>query len=207
MIPAFREITLDIASVLEKYDPAGKLESYFDALLEENSRVNLVSRETSRDDLRRLTAESLLPFDLIDSGPVSHYLDIGTGGGFPAFPILLTQPIGEAVLVERTTKKAAALDRITSSLSELSGSNIRIENRTFEEFKSPSSFDLITLRLVRLTPPLLKKILPCLADRGSFIYYASPEGLNLPGSIRAETVRYRSGESDVAKSFTLMTRK
>ncbi len=207
MIPSSEIIHIESTSILKRYDPTDRLRSYFTLLMEENSRVNLVSRETSDDDLRRLAAESLLPFDVFDPVRVDRYLDIGSGGGFPAFPILLCRNIAQSVLVERTIKKAAALERIVTSLNEQSELAVRIVNKSFEEWKSSGKFDLITLRLVRLVPLLLKKILPLLNPGGCFIYYAAPEKLSVPAGYDVRTVRYSSDQSDVIKSVTLIRKK
>jgi hypothetical protein len=94
-------VSFDITELLAKYDPKGKLESYHDLLMAENQRVNLVSRETTREDFERLIAESLLPLEILTSG-FGSYLDIGSGGGFPAVPILMTERVvGESILLER----------------------------------------------------------------------------------------------------------
>ncbi|HVP06296.1 MAG TPA: hypothetical protein VMS71_00535, partial [Candidatus Acidoferrum sp.] len=58
------DFTLDVAGIRAKYDPTKRLDLYYSLLMEENKRVNLVSRETSREDFDRMVAESLLPFDV-----------------------------------------------------------------------------------------------------------------------------------------------
>ena len=65
MTPQAETLVLDIPEILNRFDPSNRRQAYFDLLLKENRRVNLVSRETSHDHLVRLTAESLLPLSLI----------------------------------------------------------------------------------------------------------------------------------------------
>ncbi len=169
-------INLSSADLFSKYDPDQKLELFFDLLTEENKRVNLVSRETNRDDLRRLAAESLAPLELIGEKRYRSYLDIGSGGGFPSIPIMMAAAAGvieieHVRLIERTQKRAAALGRI------ISGLNLQAEivPEDFPGKDTSTKFDLVTLRYVKLTPKLLTAIFKSLHRFGLFIYYSQPE--------------------------------
>ena len=199
--PPVRRLPFDVDSVLTEYDPDGRLERFFEILMVENSKVNLVSRETSPADLRRLAAESLLPLELMET-PARAYLDIGSGGGFPAIPIVLSGRSGsKTVLVERTLKKAAALDRIRSSLALTA----QVLPRTFEEVKFDDLFDLVTLRWVKLDPALLRRIGQVLAPGGSLIHYSSP----LPeySGFEVTSCEFVCPESSATKQFTLYKKK
>ncbi len=189
--------------LLKKYDPENKLEHYFRLLLEENKRVNLVSRETGEagvGELKKLAAQSLVPFEIINLGTVGSYLDIGSGGGFPAVPILMTLEVSpRRLLVERTQKKAAALRRILLKL------DIRAElaKQTFEEVAIDAPFDLITLRLVKLTPQLFDKIFSALTEGGIFIYYAIPDFEMVGPSLSHKMYRYSTVPGGQISYFTL----
>lgn len=196
-------IRLETASMLERVDPDGRLEKYWTALMAENQAVNLVSRETSLEDFNRLAAESLLPLEHLNLPDTGRYLDIGSGGGFPALPILLTKTVTGACLFERTGKKAAALARIVSSLDL----DVDIRCESFDEAKVRPIYDLATIRCVKLNLPLLMKTLLCLADGGLFIYYSTPE---FTLDLRHVTVRgysYRSDPSGPTKCFTVFQKQ
>jgi 16S rRNA (guanine527-N7)-methyltransferase len=176
MIQESSPINLSSADLFGKYDPDEKLEPFFDLLMEENKRVNLVSRETKRDDLRRLSAESLAPLELIGEKRCRFYLDIGSGGGFPSIPIMTAAASGvieveQVRLIERTQKRAAALGRITSGLNL----QAEIVPEDFPGKDTSTKFDLVTLRYVKLTPKLLTAIFESLHRSGLFIYYSQPE--------------------------------
>ncbi|MBD3258126.1 hypothetical protein GF377_06810 [candidate division GN15 bacterium] len=165
---------LDVDELLDRYLATEKLDIFFDLLMKENQNVNLVSRETSRDDLRRLAAESVLPLEMTP-GPFSRYVDVGSGGGFPAVPLVLTRKVmEETILVERTQKKAAALKRISDLLGLPGLHRVQISNKTFEELPVDRPYDLITIRYVKLTPTLLKHVLKHLHPAGVCIYYSRP---------------------------------
>ena len=188
---------IDQAAILGRYLDPGKLDRYYSVLMDHNSRVNLVSRETSRVDFDRLVAESLLPLDQIKT-PVASYIDIGAGGGFPSFPILLSGRVSDgAHLIERTEKKARALKTMLTQLSL----NAQVIPRNLEEVKDLSPVSLITLRLVKLDRLLLARLVSLLQPGGILVYYSQPE---FPVTTPAcETFTFRSSQLSEPKSFTI----
>lgn len=190
---------LDIAKTIAEHDPDNRLEEFFQLLMNENKRINLVSRETSHSDLSRMAAESLHPLYHIGrkEGAVARYLDIGSGGGFPAIPILLSLNPETATLVERTQKKAVALGRIIRSLQI----QANIQCQTYEECEYTEPFDLITLKYVKLTPKLLKSIRGNLSPGGILIYYAAP----LFTLSHCATYQFTEGRSTTVKSYSIIS--
>ena len=167
---------LHIENPTEWLREAGFLEPinrYLDLLQDENKRINLVSRETSREDLIRLATESLIPLasSALKGTGVGRYLDIGSGGGFPAIPIVLVHQPKASILLERRQKKAAALNRFLTGLNIGGAESLPV---TFEEFVSEQKFDLVTVRLVRLEKRMLSRVAKCLASGGSFLCYGEP---------------------------------
>ncbi len=194
----------DTATILRTYDPKQKLQVYFDLLKKENQRLNLVSRETSEHGLLQLAAESIFPLSLIDRAFFSSYLDIGSGGGFPSIPIILTGAVAASTLVERTQKKAAAVRRMLLSL----GFRARIEPVSFEEsLVEPGSYDLITMRLVRLTGPMLAKIGELLTDDGVFLHWNAVDGDIKTGSYEVSTVSFAPDGSSDIHTVSILSRK
>jgi 16S rRNA (guanine(527)-N(7))-methyltransferase RsmG len=194
-------LTLDIASVVAKYDPSHRIDRYFELLMAENQKINLVSRETSRAEFDRMVAESLLPFEAVGAQHGS-YLDIGSGGGLPAIPILLTQTIsGNVCLLERTQKKATALQRISGSLNI----NATVLARTFEEFSTNLKFGLVTLRYVKLSKPILERVLEILNDDGLFLYYSSPSFSTK--EFNTQVYSFTNPQDGAVKGFSVFRRK
>ncbi len=195
-------VTFAPGALLAKYDSTGRLSSYFDILKTENQKVNLVSRETINTGLEILAAESLLPLELIERESFRSYLDIGSGGGFPAMPIILAGQVETAALAERTSKKTLALSRIAKGLN-LADDTIQIHKVSFEEHNFAMKFDLVTLRLVALTQRILKKVESVLSDDGHFVYYSSPpEGLSITGW-QSVTYCYQVDNPTRQKAFTI----
>lgn len=195
-------VAFDPGEILKRQDPCGKLPAYFEILKRENQKVNLVSRETLSEGLETLAAESLLPFDVINSAGFGSYLDIGTGGGMPAIPILLCREIGNATLLERNARKYLALRRI------LRGLNFDLERMTpaegnFEEVDFESKFELITLRLVALTDKVSRKVSGLLTDKGHFVYYSQPAESFSTKALSGVTYRYQRDSGSPFKHFTV----
>ncbi len=196
------KIHLDIGKLLEKYDH-NKIEAYYTSLKSENEKLNLVSRETIESKLPQLVAESLLPFEQIEKKSYLNYLDIGSGGGLPSIPIMLTHNIENSILTERIGKKADSLVRMKESLSL---ENLTVFSKQVEECKFEKQFDLITMRLVKLNNRLLIKISKILSKDGLFIYYHKPEFEVSDKSLSVVTYSYSSGPNSVDKYFSLISK-
>lgn len=194
-------IEFDVNAVLSRHVDREALDRYYVELMKENAVVNLVSRETSRSNFDRLSAESLLPLDVMPK-QITNYLDIGAGGGIPAIPLILSGRIsGQTILVERTLKKAAALGRIKGSLKI----QCQVIARTFEELSLSDRFDLITLRLVRLDLSLLRKIAPQLSEDGRLVYYSTKE-IPFKG-LKTDSYSFTDSEQGFIKYFTVFRTK
>lgn len=74
-----------------------------------NARINLISRHASMLVIEEHIKHSLLmaAFDEFYAG--KHYLDIGSGGGLPSFPLAITENELEFTAVDIVEKKVTAL--------------------------------------------------------------------------------------------------
>ncbi len=185
--------------ILSKYSLTDKVETYFQLLKKENRNLNLVSRETIESGLIELAAESIYPLEHIQDNNFENYLDIGSGGGFPSIPLILTEKVKKVSLVDRRQKKAGALRRILLEMSFRAD----IYADSFEQVKFFVFFDLITMRLVKLDKKMLKQIMSLLNNNGIFIYYSVPEfdvnNLNLTSATHC----YSTQSDSPSKSFTI----
>lgn len=188
-----------IEDLLKKHTRDGRLQDYLSLLTLENEKINLVSRETSASDLKRLIAESVIPFEKLELESVNRYLDIGSGGGLPAIPIIIALNPKQSILIERRNKKASALRRISLEL-EIKPTIIE---QTFEDIVFDNTFDLITVRLVRLSGPILNKISEILSHSAVFIYYGAFQSSNCPRNLSYSVHSYATSDDTPAKSFTL----
>lgn len=195
-------LELDTSHLLEECDPPGTLKAYFDLLRTENKKINLVSRETITTGLESLAAESLLPFEIIERDSFDSYFDVGSGGGFPSIPVILTKNVQKGLLFERTEKKSLALERILKGL-KIDRRCFRVRLDDFGRQTLTVEADLITMRLVKLTPKILKSAFAILRHGGFFVYYAeASEKIDLSGYTHA-TYCYKLKNDLPDKQFTI----
>jgi len=126
-------------------DIATDLEAFAALLIKWNKTHNLVSRETVRELWPRHIADSLQLLELIEPADQT-FLDLGSGGGFPAIPLAIALR-RQHILVEPVGKKASFLKAVSREL----GLDLRVETRRAEEVGDLPSVDVITSRaLARL---------------------------------------------------------
>ena len=146
---------------------AAPLARYLSLLLEANEGMNLVSRAAAvpRELVGRHLGDALAGLaHLPEAGPRRlRLLDIGSGGGLPAIPMLLTRKDLTATLVESTKKKVRFLEELRAPLElTFEVSDARFPD-SFPMAKTPP-FDLLTTRavaraggIVRAARPILRR--------------------------------------------------
>lgn len=199
------QLKFDIQALLDHCGQRDKLYHYYELLKTENLKVNLVSRETINTGLDRLTAESLLPLEMVEKTEYTNHLDIGSGGGFPAIPLHLCDQIKSSNLVERINKKASALTRIVEGL-DLSH-RIAVFPQNLEEIKFEKRFDLITIRQVKLTESFFVKIFRNLQKNGHLFYYSKLEFSLKKYNAHSVTGSYSTSPDSINKTITVITKK
>jgi 16S rRNA (guanine527-N7)-methyltransferase len=134
-------------------------------LSEKNEEMNLVStRAAEPAALARHLADSLagLPFLPPPRPALLRLLDLGSGGGFPAIPILLVRRDVEGTLVDSVRKKCDFLSAAAGGLALTA----RIVNARFpDSFPMAKSgpFDVLTTRAVGSAGALVRAARPALA--------------------------------------------
>ncbi len=147
-------------------------EIYHRWLIEENRKINLISRQTSPDEIwTQHLLDSLLSIKHVDfSG--KNILDFGTGGGFPGIPLAIVYPNASVTLLDSRKKKIQALRSAVDvlHLSNCSFLDIRIEEITE---KLNDSFDVIVSRSVKMLPEFRKPLMRLLKKKGVLVLYKS----------------------------------
>ncbi len=87
------------------------LTHHLNLLLRWNQKLNLTSVTAPPEIVRRHFAESLFVGNLLPMGS-GTLADIGSGAGFPGFPIAVLKPSVQVTLVESVAKKAAFLKEL-----------------------------------------------------------------------------------------------
>lgn len=118
-----------------------QLEEYIDLLLWWNKKINLVSRNVSRETLSEHVIHSLIPacMGLLNSSDC--IVDAGTGGGLPGIPLSVIYPGKRFILNDIVVKKAMAVKQIARNLNL---SNTEVQSGSIEEIDAQSPFVIVT---------------------------------------------------------------
>jgi 16S rRNA (guanine527-N7)-methyltransferase len=109
------------------------LSTYYEKLSQWNPRLHLVAPCSPQEFARRHVLESLMASTLLSDGAV--IVDIGSGGGLPAIPLLLHRPDINATLIEASAKKAVFLQEAIRAIA--SGKRTQVIARRFQEIDKP----------------------------------------------------------------------
>ena len=152
-----------------------RMEAYVELLLAANERLNL-TRLTHPDEVARghlLDALAALP-QLGDVQPALA-IDLGSGGGVPAFPLAIARPDLSWLLVESVGKKAQALAGFAEALAL---ANVSVVAERAELIGRDPHYrergGLVTARAVASLPVLAELALPLLAQGGLLLAWKGP---------------------------------
>jgi 16S rRNA (guanine527-N7)-methyltransferase len=97
-------------------DHEQEMETYLDALLEWNEKINLISRNVSRETVREHIIHSLLPIPLGLLTWHNKWIDSGTGGGLPGIPLAICEEELFWYLNDNVRKKMKAVGDIVETI-------------------------------------------------------------------------------------------
>jgi 16S rRNA (guanine527-N7)-methyltransferase len=120
---------------------ARTFEAHYKLLLHWNQRLNLTRITSLEDAVERHYAESLFLAAHLPAG-VQTIVDVGSGAGFPGFPVAVAHPELRVSLLESDQRKAAFL-RESSDLA----ANIEVLAVRAESFQR--EFDMVISRAVQ----------------------------------------------------------
>ena len=164
--------------------------AYFAELVaEKNEKVNLISRKDVESIIENhIFLSSYLTKYLPEK--CTHFLDIGTGGGFPGIPLAIMRPETKGVLIDSTGKK---IDAVKEFVDRLKLSNVTVINGRVEsqEFLSEYSefFDLIISRATVPLINLLRYALPLVKEKA---FLASVKGGDIEEEFKKALSKYKA---------------
>lgn len=142
---------------------------YIKAFLEENSKINLISKNDEKFLWEKHIVDSLaIEYFFKQYGFPQTILDVGTGGGFPAIPIAITYNNIEVTALDSIAKKIRAIDSIKNRLGI---NNLITVCSRVEDIKD--KFDLVTARAVASLDKISEYALPRVKNGGYFITFKS----------------------------------
>ncbi|MDR3701109.1 MAG: 16S rRNA (guanine(527)-N(7))-methyltransferase RsmG [Candidatus Sulfopaludibacter sp.] len=121
-------------------DQVSLLEAHYELLKRWNQTLNLTRIENAGEAVERHYCESLFLGAHLPSGSLG-VADLGSGGGFPGFPVAVLRPDCFVTLVESHQRKAVFLKEVARSVP-----NVRVVAKRGEEV--PERFDHVISRAV-----------------------------------------------------------
>ncbi|MEZ5357406.1 MAG: RsmG family class I SAM-dependent methyltransferase [Candidatus Zixiibacteriota bacterium] len=178
--------------ILSRHIEPEKLGLYLTEVEKANEKFSLFSRNLQRGDLEALVADCLVADELglIGETP-GRVVDIGSGWGLPAIPLLLATNKIDITLVERSQKKADFLALLLHKLSL----SAHVHAGDIQTLPEDAKFDVIISRRVALEKKLISQIRRHANPGATIIYY----GTAFPHDVfeSAKVVEYSLDNSDV----------
>jgi len=163
------------AGVVLDAELKARLETYFRLLSVWNTKINLTGfnlSEVSPEALDKLIIEPLLAARHVATGATT-LIDIGSGGGSPAIPMLLALRL-RGVLVEAKTRKSVFL---REALRALEMNRCEVITARYEELLARpdlhEAHDLLTIRAVRVEPRILMNLQAFIRPSGEMFLFRS----------------------------------
>jgi 16S rRNA (guanine527-N7)-methyltransferase len=116
------------------------LEAHYDLLLRWNKRVNLTTITSLNEAVERHYCESLFLGQHLPAGN-QRVVDVGSGAGFPGFPLAILRPECSVTLVESHQRKAVFLREASRKIL-----NVRVVAKRAEDVEE--EFDHLISRAV-----------------------------------------------------------
>jgi 16S rRNA (guanine527-N7)-methyltransferase len=142
-----------------------QLRIYLDTLLTWNRKLALVSQRDPLQIIDKHVADSLFAASrCVDEDAV---VDLGSGAGFPAFPIAIARPAARVCLIESRGKKASFLEEVrrAASIRNALVCHRRIES-VAKDLEHRSQYSLATARALTNLDEFHRMARPFLAAGG-----------------------------------------
>ncbi len=152
------------------------------AVVAVNQRLHLTSITDPREFLERHIGEAFEGAALLAEDVRGTLLDVGSGNGYPALPLVAARPGLRPLLAEASAKKAEFLQGVLGGWSA-SGGEVRLAHvQRASDLEGIDSVRVITTRGAGGWTRLLPKLAPLLGPEGVILLWAGAE---------VETVRHR----------------
>ena len=177
-----------------------KFETYFNELVEYNTKVNLTAITDKQDVYIKHFFDSCLASEFIPNN--AKVADIGTGAGFPGVPLKIVRNDINLNLVDSLNKRIIFLDYLKQKI----GVKYNTYHSRAEDFCANTSnrenFDVVVSRAVAKLNTLAEYCLPLIKVGGLFIAYKGGEvEQEVQESLNA--IKILGGKVEEIKNFSL----
>ena len=186
------------AGIIISEQQANQFVKLCDFMVEYNENVNLTSITEFSEVVVKHFVDSVLPFTMVDIPEGSSFIDVGTGAGFPALPLLIFRPDLNGTLCDSLNKRCVYLEKACS----LVGIKADIIHARSEELgrKKRECFDFATARAVAAMPVLSEYCIPFVKVGGRFIALKS---VNEDISEAKSAISKLGGEIELIRDYAI----
>lgn len=181
---------------------AEKFLALFKYMIEYNENVNLTSITEFSEVVVKHFIDSVLPFSgqLGITAPKNGetFIDVGTGAGFPALPLLILRPDLKGTLCDSLQKRCNYLEKVCKLL-EIKAEIIHARGEELGQ-KRRNKFDFSTARAVAAMPVLCEYCLPFVKVGGRFIALKS---VNEEASAAENAIKVLGGSDTLVHDYKL----
>lgn len=194
--------TFSSAGITISEEQAYRYFALYEFMIEYNKNVNLTSITEFKDVVIKHFIDSVLPFANLDIDNGASFIDVGTGAGFPALPLMIYRSDLKATLCDSLGKRCVYLEKVCAVI----GLSAEIIHARGEELgrKRRECFDIATARAVSAMPVLSEYCIPFVKIGGIFVALKSvnedistaEKAIHLLGGLIENVYDYKLPNSD-----------
>jgi 16S rRNA G527 N7-methylase RsmG len=152
----------------------GALVDHARCVLEENDRLRLTAITEPREFVERHIGEGFEGAAMLEATVEGDLLDLGSGNGYPALPLVAARPGLKPLLAEASPGKAEFLRSVLAECFD-SGEVLAGQVQRPSDLQGRPPFRLIVTRAMGGWEKILPRMAACLAEGGELLVWAGQE--------------------------------